>query len=99
MTPIFILTWLMKMTVVRLLAMMLVSLRSARLISRACRPMVMSPISPSTSSLGTRAATLSMTITSRAFERTSASTTSRACSAESGWWMRSASMLTRSSLA
>ena len=37
-----------------------------------------------------------LTITSRALLRTSASTTSSACSAESGWWISSASMSTPS---
>ncbi len=58
----------MKTTVVRDLLIAAVSLRSDWLISRACRPTCESPISPSSSFLGTRAATESMTITSTAFD-------------------------------
>ena len=61
------------------------SLRSAWLIRRACRPTWESPISPSISARGTRAATESTTITSMAPERTSASVISNACSPVSGW--------------
>ncbi|KAG1252329.1 hypothetical protein G6F66_015220 [Rhizopus arrhizus] len=61
-----------------------VSLRSAWLIKRACRPGSESPISPSISALGTRAATESMTIRSTEPERTSASVISNACSPVSG---------------
>ena len=53
--------------------------------SRACRPMWLSPISPSISALGTSAATESMTISSTAPERTRISTISSACSPVSGW--------------
>ena len=60
------------------------SLRSAWLMSRACRPMWLSPISPSISALGTRAATESMTMMSTAPERTRISTISSACSPVSG---------------
>ena len=62
-----------------------VSLRSAWLIRRACRPGSESPISPSISALGVSAATESMTIRSTEPERTSASTISSACSPVSGW--------------
>src|SRR5712672_842944 len=55
-------------------------LRSACDIRRACKPMWLSPISPSSSALGTSAATESTTSTSMAFERTSASVISSACS-------------------
>ena len=61
-----------------------VSLRSAWLISRACRPTWLSPISPSISARGTSAATESMTITSTALQRTSISAISSACSPVSG---------------
>src|SRR5881392_3356038 len=61
-----------------------VSLRSACDISRACRPICMSPISPSSSARGTSAATESMTITSMAALRTSTSAISNACSPLSG---------------
>jgi len=57
-----------------------VSLRSAWDMSRACRPMWLSPISPSSSALGTSAATESTTSTSIAPERTSVSVISSACS-------------------
>ena len=54
------------------------------LISRAWRPMCWSPISPSISARGVSAATESTTITSIAFERTSMSAISSACSPVSG---------------
>ena len=62
MTPIFMRIWLMKITMVRDLEIEAVSLRSAWLIRRACRPSCMSPISPSSSALGVSAATESMTM-------------------------------------
>jgi hypothetical protein len=83
-TPIFMRIWLMKMAQVFDFAMEPVSLRSAWLIRRACRPTWESPISPSISAFGTRAATESTTTTSIAFERTSMSTISSACSPVSG---------------
>ncbi len=52
----------MKIIAVWLLWMVEVSLRIAWLISRACSPMWLSPISPSISARGTRAATESTTI-------------------------------------
>ncbi len=61
---------------------------------RAWSPMKESPISPSSSFLGTRAATESMTITSMALERASVSAMLRASSPQSGWEMRSSSRLT-----
>ena len=61
-----------------------VSLRRAWDIRRAWRPICGSPISPSSSARGTRAATLSITMTSMAPLRTSASVISKACSAKSG---------------
>ena len=85
MTPIFMRIWLMKIRAVLLLLMMPVSLRMAWLISRACRPTCVSPISPSISAFGVRAATESMTITSTALDETSISAISRACSPVSGW--------------
>ena len=75
------------------------SLRMAWLMSRACRPTWVSPISPSISARGTRAATESITTRSRAAERTSMSAISSACSPESGWDTSSSSMLTPSSRA
>ena len=71
-----------------------VSLRSAWLMSRAWSPTWVSPISPSISARGVRAATESMTSTSRAPERTSMSAISRACSPVSGWEMSRSSTLT-----
>ena len=59
----------------------------------------MSPISPSISARGTRAATESMTTRSSAADRTSMSAISSACSPESGWETSSSSMLTPSSRA
>jgi hypothetical protein len=53
-TPIFIRIWLMKITMVLDLLIEAVSLRSAWLISRACRPGSASPISPSSSAFGTK---------------------------------------------
>src|SRR5579875_3450912 len=61
-----------------------VSLRSACDIRRAWRPTCVSPMSPSSSALVTRAATESTTITSTALLRTSISAISRACSPVSG---------------
>ena len=57
-TPIFSRSWLTKITAVRDLEIAPVSLRSACDIRRACRPGSESPISPSISARGTRAATL-----------------------------------------
>ncbi len=84
----------MKMQVVLDLARDPASLRSAWLMRRAWRPTVVSPISPSISARGTRAATESMTMTSMALERTSMSQISSACSPVSGWEMRTSSMST-----
>ncbi len=78
---------------------MAVSLRSACDISRACRPTCESPISPSSSARGTSAATESMTTTSTAFERTSISAISSACSPLSGCETSRLSMSTPSFLA
>src|ERR1700754_3115244 len=61
--------WLMKMTMQLVFLMVPVSLRSAWLISRACRPGSESPISPSISAFGVSAATESMTIRSTDLER------------------------------
>ena len=83
-TPIFSRIWLMKIRLVPLFETMAVSFRRAWDIRRACRPICASPISPSISALGTRAATESMTMTSMAPERMSISVISRACSPLSG---------------
>ena len=61
-----------------------VNLRKAWLINRACKPGNESPISPSISAFGTKAATESITIKSIEPERTSASAISNACSPVSG---------------
>ena len=84
-TPIFIRSWLMKMTTQLVLAMVPASLRRAWDMSRAWRPTKVSPISPSISALGVSAATESTTTASTAPERTRASVISRACSPVSGW--------------
>ena len=94
MTPIFSRNWLMKMQVVFDLESDPASLRRAWLIRRAWRPTVVSPISPSISARGTRAATESMTTTSMAPERTSMSQISSACSPVSGWEMSTSSIST-----
>ena len=60
----------------------------AWLIKRACIPMTASPISPSSSARGTRAATESTTTTSIAPERIKVSVISKACSPVSGWDIR-----------
>ena len=99
MTPIFSRIWFRKMTAVRLLEMEPESFRRAWLISRAWRPTWMSPISPSISALGTRAATLSMMTRSMALLRTSRSQISKACSPVSGWLTRSDSRSTPMRLA
>src|SRR2546428_7248895 len=61
-----------------------VSFRSAWDMSRACRPMWASPISPSSSARGTSAATESITMMSTAPLRTRVSVISSACSPVSG---------------
>jgi len=83
-TPIFSRIWLMKMTQVPVLEMVPVSLRMACDMSRACRPTCVSPISPSSSALGTSAATESITMAENALLRTSISQISSACSPVSG---------------
>ena len=84
----------MKMTEVLDRLMAAVSLRIAWDMRRAWRPTWLSPISPSISALGTRAATESMTTTSTAPLRTSTSTISSACSPVSGWETSSSSVRT-----
>ena len=64
MTPIFSRSWLVKMSAVLLRLMAPVSLRSAWLMRRACRPTWASPMSPSISARGTSAATESTMTTS-----------------------------------
>ena len=74
----------MKMQHVLVRLMVAVSFLRAWLIRRACRPILLSPISPSISAFGVKAATLSMTIMSIALLRMSWSAISRACSPLSG---------------
>ena len=85
MTPIFCRNWLVKIKQVLEVLTTPASLRKAWLMSRACRPTWLSPISPSISARGTKAATESTTTTSNAPERTNASAISNACSPVSGW--------------
>ena len=75
------------------------SLRNAWDIRRACNPICESPISPSISAFGTKAATESMTKTSMAPLRTSVSAISKACSPWSGCETSRSSVLTPSFLA
>ena len=91
-----ILIWLMKMTTQCEREMAAVSFLSAWLMRRACRPTWASPISPSSSALGVKAATESMTMTSMAFDRTSMSAISSACSPQSGCDTRRSSSWTPS---
>ena len=86
----------MKITRVLALEIEAVSLRSAWLIRRACRPGSWSPISPSISARGVSAATESMTMMSTAPERTRVSVISSACSPVSGWETSRSSRLTPS---
>ena len=86
----------MKMRLVPLFETMAVSFRSACDMRRACSPIWASPISPSISAFGTRAATESTTMTSIAPERISISAISRACSPLSGWETRRLSVSTPS---
>ena len=74
----------MKITVALDFAIIPVSFRIACDISRACRPICDSPISPSISACGTSAATESTTIKSTAPDRTKVSQISSACSPLSG---------------
>ena len=80
----------MKIMQVLVLAMVGLRMRRAWLIRRACRPTCESPISPSTSARGTRAATESMTMMSTAFDLTSISAIFSASSALDGWLTSSA---------
>ena len=75
----------MKITVVLLLAMAPVSFRIAWLMSRACSPTNESPISPSSSFCGTRAATESTTMMSTALLLMSSSAICIASSPLVGW--------------
>jgi hypothetical protein len=89
----------MKMMRQWLLASDAVSFLRAWDMSLAWSAMWESPISPSSSALGTRAATESTTTTSTPPERTMVSTISRACSPVSGWLRYRASRLMPRALA
>jgi hypothetical protein len=95
-TPIFMRIWLMKTTIVLERWILAVSFLSACDISRACRPICESPISPSISAFGVSAATESTITISTAPERTSMSVISSACSPVSGCETRSSSTSTPS---
>ena len=99
MMPIFMRIWLMKITMHFDLEIEAVSLRRALLMRRACMPGCMSPISPSSSALGVRAATELTTSTSMAPERTSVSAISSASSPVPGCEISKSSTLTPSFLA
>ena len=75
------------------------SFRIALLINLAWRPITESPISPSISALGTKAATESITTTSTPPERINVSVISKACSPVSGWESKSSSTFTPMALA
>ena len=94
MTPIFSRSWLVNTSAVLERDTAPVSLRSAWLISRAWMPTKLSPISPSISARGTRAATESTTTMSTPPERIRVSVISSACSPVSGWLTRSSSTFT-----
>ena len=98
-TPIFCRIWLMNTTQVLVLEMVGLRMRNAWLIRRACKPTWESPMSPSTSFFGTRAATESMTMMSTAFDFTSISAIFSASSPHDGWLTSSSSMLTPRRLA
>ena len=82
---IFILIWLMKMHIVPVFARTEVSFLSPCDIILAWSPIYESPISPSTSALGTSAATESITIIFTAQVFASSSAICSACSPWSGW--------------
>ena len=84
----------MKMQHVLVFEMLAVSFLRAWLISLACSPIFWSPISPSISAFGVRAATESTTMMSIAPLRIRSSAISRACSPLSGWDMRRVSTST-----
>ncbi len=83
-TPILWRSWLMRMSAVPLLRVAGASLRIACPMSRACSPTFCSPISPSISALGVKAATESITTRSTSPLRAKSSASSRPCSPESG---------------
>ena len=73
-----------------------VNFLKAWLINLACNPTWWSPISPSSSALGVKAATESTTNTSTAPDLTKVSVISKACSPASGWEITSSSTFTPS---
>ena len=94
MTPIFSRSWLVKTRAVLERLTAPASLRRAWLMSRAWMPTKESPMSPSISALGTRAATESSTTQSTPPERISVSVICRASSPVSGWLTSSSSTFT-----
>ena len=84
MTPTFSRNWLIKIAIVFVLLMDADNLRIAWLIIRACKPTWLSPISPSISARGTKAATESITTKSTAPESINLPAISKPCSPESG---------------
>ena len=84
-TPIFSRSWLIKIQQVFVLLILAVSFRNACDINRACKAHLESPMSPSISAFGVKAATESITIISIAPERINESVISSACSPLSGW--------------
>ena len=94
MTPIFNLIWFINITSVLDFLILEVSFLKAWDINLACKPIWLSPISPSISALGVKAATESITIRSTEFDLTSISVISKACSPVSGCDTRSSSTFT-----
>ena len=68
------------MQIVFVLLIVAVNFLNAWLISLACKPILLSPISPSSSLFGTSAATESITTTSIAPDKIKRSAISKACS-------------------
>ena len=93
-TPTFSLNWLINITIVFVLLIDPDNFLNAWLINLACNPTCESPISPSISACGTRAATESITIIETASLLTRASHISKACSPVSGCDNNSSSVFT-----
>ena len=94
MIPTFSLSWLIKITIVLVLLIEPDNFLRAWLINLAWSPTWESPISPSISAWGTKAATESITIIETASLLTRASQISRACSPVSGCDNNNSSVLT-----
>ena len=84
----------MKIIIVFVFEIELVSFLKAWLINLDWRPTWWSPISPSISALGVKAATESITITEIEPDFTNVSAISNACSPVSGWEIKSSSVFT-----